>query len=159
MHGSAVSQITDESNGQPVYGPQFFPDRVKVQKCLGRMFLGPRARVDDGNGGELRGHTGGSFQRMSDHQHIRILLSHPDCVCEILAFLHGGTLGFCESESCPTKPCNGRLEAQPGPSARLEEQRSHYSSMKHVGPFLGERLHDFSHVQNVVNLFSRKVAY
>src|SRR2546425_13179465 len=101
MHVSTVSQISNQSDGQPVYGPQFFPNRVKVQERLGRMLLGPRARIDDRDGGKLRGHPSRSFQRMSDHQHISILLSNSDSVRQVLAFLHGGALGLCESEGCP----------------------------------------------------------
>src|SRR6266571_405461 len=122
------------------------------------MLLGPRARVDDWNRRELRGHTSSSFQGMSDHQHISILLSHPDSVRKVLTFLNGGALGLCESERCPAKTRNGRLEAQTGPGARLVEQRGHYPPMKHVGPFLGQRFHDFGHVENVIDLLSRKVA-
>src|SRR5690242_2953059 len=101
MYGSTVSQITDQSNGQPVYFPQFFPDSVKVEERLGWMFLRSGARIDDRDGSKFRSHTSRAFQWMPNHQHVSVLLSNADSVCEILALLYGCTLGLCESECCP----------------------------------------------------------
>src|SRR5207237_8601567 len=116
------------------------------QERLGWMLLCSRACVDDRDRGELRSHTGCSFQGVSNNQHVSILLSNSDSVGQVLAFLHGRTLRLCESERCPSEPSNGRREAQTGPGARLVEQGGHYSPVKHVGPFLGQGLHDFRQV-------------
>src|SRR5881396_1524241 len=121
------------------------------------MLLCSGACVDDRDGGEFSGHASRPLQGMPNHEHVSILLSHSYSVGEVLSFLDGRSFGLCESECCPTEPCHGRLETQPGTSTRLEEQRCHYSPMKHIGPLLDKRFHHFCHVQHVIDLPSRKV--
>src|SRR2546422_11670357 len=95
---------------------------------------------------------------MSHHKQVSIVLNHPHCVGKVLALLHRCSLGLREPQSSAAEPGHGRLETQPGPSARLEEQCRHYLTVQHLGARLDQGFHYVGCVKNVVNVRTWKVA-
>ena len=94
MDGTTVFQVTYHIYGKTVEPALSLHYRIHVQKRLGRMLVGTVTRIDNRHRRHLGSDFGGSFHRMTHHDHIHIIGDDPDGVFESFTFGNAGISGI-----------------------------------------------------------------
>ena len=87
------------------------------------MFVAAVAGVDYRDGGVVRRHPRGAFQRVANDDGIDITADDPDCILERFPLCgRGGLDGVFGGKHLATKAMHGRLEREPGAGAGFVEE-------------------------------------
>ena len=137
MDGPTVTKVADYGDAQTVdaasTGMEFLANRVEVEQCLGRMFVGTVPAVDHRHPGRRCELRHGSLLGVSHDNHIAVAGQDARGVVQRLALGERRRLDLGGLADITAKQIEGGAEGHPGPSARLEEHVGQDRTLQNPG--------------------------